>query len=193
MLPADQEMMSSHLSLQVVAGFLGVTGLSIMKGALTITTGVDMASLSDLHAAAAAYPWQLAAALLLAGTHFGLARRLSPGAAFLLLVPSTMIAFFIGSDLAGASQAELVGARWLFAPAEPIPVAQLWAARDLGRVQWGRVLPDLVSFLSYSLICMVSLMLKVLGVEASARRARGGSLAARRRGSRPPCTRAGAW
>ena len=81
-----------YLPYPVVAGFLGVTGLSIMKGALTITTGTEMGGLADVREAAIAYPGQLAAALLLAATHFALARRLSPGAAFLLLVPSVLLA-----------------------------------------------------------------------------------------------------
>ena len=49
-------------------------------------------------------------------------------------------------------------------PSETRPLPELWTSRDLSHVSWSYTLPDFVSALSYSLICLIALVLKNLAV-----------------------------
>ena len=77
----------------VTAGVLASTGCAIVRGALAVTTGIDVSAPSTEHSLLtliAAWPQQLIAAALLALLVVHLSARFNPATAFLLLVRAAL-------------------------------------------------------------------------------------------------------
>lgn len=170
--------MVQYLPFSVVAGCFAVTGCYIIKGALTVTTGIDLgwttSDHSDVLVLLQARPQQVCAAALVGVVVAQISRVANPATAFVLAVPATLLLFYAIVGFNDMSLDELVSRGWLFTQRDSRPMQALWASRELDRVEWSCTLPGLctgdLSFWSSSLVCMLFAMLKALAVEASCER-----------------------
>ena len=64
---------------------------------------------------------------------------------------------------------ELLDDGWLFTPSGPLTPTKLLHLHELPRISIREVIPDLVGFLSYSLICILALVHKTIAVESRAK------------------------
>ena len=170
--------MVQYLPFSVVAGCFAVTGCYIIKGALTVTTGIDLswstADHSDVLVLLQARPQQVLSAALVGVVVAQISRVANPATAFVLAVPATLLLFYAIVGFNDMSLDELVSRGWLFTQRESRPLQALWTSRELDKVQWSCALPGLctggLSFWASSLVCMLFAMLKALAVEASCER-----------------------
>ncbi|KAL1504372.1 hypothetical protein AB1Y20_010778 [Prymnesium parvum] len=158
-----------YLPFPVVAGAMGVAGYSVLQGAFVIATGVQDVSLAGVNSLLLSRPSQFFAAIALAATNIGVSSLTNSGTAFLLCVPAALLLFYGVAGFAELSLEDLLDDGWLFPPSRPFTPTNLLQLHDLPHVSGWAIIPDLISFLSYSLICLLTLVHKTIAVEVRAK------------------------
>eukprot|EP00435_Cladocopium_sp_Y103_P031996 s911_g8.t1 len=157
----------SYLPYPVVAGFLGSIGLAIFLGSFAVLKE-GLQGFGGIRKAANDRPYELMSA---AGMAIGsiLLKYVGLPARVLAVTPTlvTLVLFWTVVMMYGASLEEWREAGWLFPMADFEPFWSLWSEQRISQVAWRLLPPRLATFLGLGFVLVLSLTLRIAGIEGS--------------------------
>ncbi|CAE7313897.1 unnamed protein product [Symbiodinium necroappetens] len=157
----------SYLPYPVVAGFLGSIGLAIFVGAFAVLED-GLSGFSGIAQAAHDKPWPLFCAVGMALSSILLKYAGLP-ARVLAVAPTltTMVVFWLCVAFSGLSLEEIRQDGWLFPAASFEPFWSIWTEQHPSQVVLHLLPPKLATFLGLGFVLILSLTLRIAGIEGS--------------------------
>ncbi|CAK9033298.1 unnamed protein product [Durusdinium trenchii] len=157
----------SYLPYPVVAGFLGSIGLAIFLGSFAVLKE-GLAGFGGILKAAEERPYEL---LCAAGMAIGsiLLKYAGLPARVLAVAPTllTLVVFWSYVMMSGISLDEWRQEGWLFPAADFEPFTSIWSEQQLALVSWKLLPPRIATFLGLGFVLVLSLTLRIAGIEGS--------------------------
>ncbi|MBI5959335.1 MAG: SLC26A/SulP transporter family protein [Chloroflexi bacterium] len=149
----------------VIGGFLGGTGLLLVRGGISVLTGqsLDLGNLAALLEADVWIKWL--PGLIFAGLLWFILRHSSSPLIVPGMVLSGIAAFYIGLTLSGASLAEAGREGWLMISQEESGRWEPWSISAVKQIDWGVISGQVGSLGMIAALSAVSLLLNATGLE----------------------------
>eukprot|EP00931_Biecheleriopsis_adriatica_P069422 TRINITY_DN43274_c0_g1_i1.p1 TRINITY_DN43274_c0_g1~~TRINITY_DN43274_c0_g1_i1.p1 ORF type:complete len:919 (+),score=156.20 TRINITY_DN43274_c0_g1_i1:40-2796(+) len=158
----------SYLPYPVVAGFLGSIGFAIFLGSFQVLADGLSPGCAGVVEMLQSRPWHLSAAVGMAVSSY-LLRFVGLSARVLAIAPTMffMVAFWLVVLGAALPVDQLREEMWLFQASSFEPFWSIWTAQKPSMVSWTLVPPRASTFLGLGLVLVLSLTLRIAGIESS--------------------------